>query len=352
MKSTLIAILLSLLAMRLFSQQRPPFSEKTVNVKDRTFLPFTKGEVVRKISGLQKPVLDEICLIITAWDSIAPPQGMKVFCYGFDNLLEIYFLPYLFEDGVRFASEGGPNLSIYANDPRQMFGSEIAPNIFLCPQRTADFNEFPVYQTGRGEATVICKKKIPIFIPVSQEEYLKALIVKEEKKEDSYSPPDHETQLHEMEQTYQKLLKVDKEAAQEFKQQMVEFIDNNDIQPINLVSMLKNELAGLTAEEKKRPAYHGGASAIEDYHNASGLVPYENRENADALVRPNPALIDGNIKDKIQLLVIRWSVGGNVNLDMTQLYSGERKGFLLADRKMAELYQEKNIWKQVFQMVK
>ena len=342
MKLIVITTLLFLLANLSFSQQRPLFSEKEVEVDGRVFLPYTKGEVVRKISGPHKPVFDQICSIITAWDSIAPPQGMKVFCYGFDNSLEIYFLPYLFEEGARFVLEGGPNLSIYANDPPQMFGSEIAPNIFLCPQKTADFNGFPVYQTGRGEATVISKKKIPIFIPVSQEE----------KKEDSYSPPDHQTQLHEMEQTYQKLLKVDKEAAQEFKQQMIEYIDNNNIQPINLVSMLKNELAGLTADEKKRPAYCGGASAIEDYHNASGLVSYKNRENADALVRPNPALIDGNSKDKIQFLVIRWSVGGNVNLDMTQLYSGGRKGFLLADRKMAELYQGKNIWKQVFQMVK
>jgi len=350
MKSALIATLLSLFAMPLFSQQRSPFSEKEVEVDGRIFLPYSKGEVVRKISGPHKPVFDQICSIITAWDSIVAPQEMKVFCYGFDNTLEIYFLPYLFEEGTRFASEGGPNLSIYANAPRQLFGSEIAPNIFLCPQKTANFNGFPVYQTGRGEATVICKKKIPLFIPVSQEEYLKALIAKEEKKEDSYSPPDHQTQLHEMEQAYQKLLKVDKEAAQEFKQQMAEFIDNNNIQPINLVSMLRNELSSLTADEKKRPAYYGGASAIEDYHNTSGLVPYENKENSDALVRPNPALIDGNSKDKIQLLVIRWSVGGNVDLDKPRLYTEGRRGFHLADKLMSELYKSQKIWNEIFKI--
>jgi hypothetical protein len=91
---------------------------------------------------------------------------------------------------------------------------------------------------------------------------------------------------------------------------------------------------------------------MEDYHNASGLVSYENRENADALVRPNPALIDGSSKDKIQLFVIRWSVGGNVNLDKPRLYTEGRKGFRLAYSKMAELYQQKKIWEQVFQMVK
>lgn len=348
MKSTTVTILLFLLANLSFSQQRPPFSEKEVEVDGRVFLPYTKGEVVRKINGPQKPVFDQICSIITAWDSIAPPQGMKVFCCGFDHSLETYFLPYMFEEGARFATENGPNFCIYANDPRQMFGSDIAPNIFLCPQKTADFNGFPVYQTDRGEATVISKKKIPLFIPVSQEEYLKALIEKEEKNEQKYSPPDHQAQLQEMEQTYQKLLKIDQEAAREFRQQTSEFIDKENAQRIDLVSILKNELSGMAADEKKRPAYYGGASAMEEYHNASGLVPYGNRENADALVRANPALIDGSSKDKIQLFVIRWSVGNSTDMDKPRLYSEGRRGFHLADNLMSKLYKNQTIWNYIF----
>lgn len=349
MKSIAITTLLFLLTSMSFSQQRPPFSEKTVGFEDRVFLPYTKGEVVRKINGPPMPVFDQICSIITAWDSIAPPQGIKVACYSIDNSLEIYFLPYLFEDGARFASEGGPHLSIFLNDPLQMFGSPIAPGIFLCPKKTATFYGYPIYQNDHQEVTIVCKKKIPFFISVSQEEYLKALIVKEEKNEQKNSPSDNQVQLQEMEQTYQKLLKIDKEAAHEFKQQMVEFTNKENVQEIDLVSLLKNELSGLTLDEKKRPAYYGGASAMEEYHNTSGLVPYENKEDADMLVRPNPALIDGSMKSKAQLLVICWSVGSSsTDSDKPRLYSEGRNGFHLADNLMSKLYHDQTIWSNIF----
>lgn len=353
LKSLTVTILLFLQANTMFSQQRPPFSEKTTETEGRIFLPFTKGEVVRKINGPQKPVFDEICSIITAWDSIAPPQGIKVSCYGFDNSLEIYFSPYLFEEGTRFASEGGPKLSIYVNDPLQMFGSQIAPGIFICPQKTADFNGFPIYQTDRQEVTIVHKKKIPLFVPVTQEEYLKALIAKKEENTTKGSNPDYQTTFGEMEQAYQKLLKTDKEAAAEFKQQIDEFraeADKNGegTNMPDIVALLKKELSGLTAEERSRQAYYGGAAAIEEYHNASGLVPYENRENADALVRPNPALIESSSNDQVQLLVICWSVGENINQDKPRLYNEDRDGFHLADDLMNKLYKSQKTWNNIF----
>lgn len=152
-----------------------------------------------------------------------------------------------------------------------------------------------------------------------------------------------------MEQTYQKLLKIDKEAAHEFKQQMVEFTDKENVQEIDLVSMLKNELSGLTLDEKKRPAYYGGVSAMEEFHNTSGLVPYDNRENSDMLVRPNPALMDGSMKSKAQLLVICWSVGSSsTDSDKPRLYSEGRNGFHLADNLMSKLYHDQTIWSNIF----
>lgn len=358
MKSIAITTLLLLLTNVLFSQQRPHFSDKSIEVDGRVFLPYTKGEVVRKINGPQKSVFDEICSIITTWDSIAPPQGMKVFCSGFDNSLEIYFLPYLLEEGARFASEGGPNLKINVNDPLQMFGSPIVPDIYLCPQKTADFNRFPIYQTDHQEVTIVSKKNIPLFIPVSQEEFLKALIAKEEENAQNNSGSDYQTTFREMEQAYQKLLKTDKEAAKDFKQQIDEFRAESDkngegANMLDIVALLKKELSDLTVEERKQQAYYAGSWAMEEYHNASGLVPYGSRDHGDALVRANPALIDNSSKDKIQLLVIGWSLGRiPQNLDKPRFYNEGTEGFLLADSKIAELYQQKKIWEQVFQMVK
>lgn len=334
-----------------YAQHRPPFSEKTVKVDDRIFLPFTKGEVVRKIDGSQKTVLDQICSFITAWDSIAPPQGIKVHCSGLDNSLEIYFLPYLFEEGIRYTSEGGPNLHFFLNNPLQMFGSPLVSDIFRCPQKTADFNGFPIYQTDRGEVTILSKKKIPLFIPVSQEEFLNALIKKELKNRDKNPGSDYQSTLTEMEKAYQLLLKNDREAAKEFKQQMDEFkteMNNSEVNIMDPVTMLEKELSGLSANERARQAWYGGPSAMEASLNLSGLVPYENRENADALVRPNPSLIDKALKGKIQLLVIRWSVGQNTSPDKPRLYNEGRDGFNLANNLMYQLYNSQKVWNNIF----
>ena len=92
--------------------------------------------------------------------------------------------------------------------------------------------------------------------------------------------------------------------------------------------------------------------AIEEYHNVSGLVPYSNKENGEALVKANPELINNSSKDKIQLLIIAWSLGGSSqNIDKPRFYNEGSKGFRIAYNKMAELYRQKKIWEQVFQMV-
>ena len=353
-KSATVILLLLLRSNTVSAQQRHPFSEKTVDVKDRTFLPFTKGEVVRKISGTQKSVLDQICSIITAWDSIAPPQGIKVLCSGFENSLDIYFLPYLFEDGIRVASEGGPVVSVYVNDPLRMFGHPVVSDIFLCPQKAADFNGFPICRNDRQEVTIVSGKKNPLFVPVSQEEYLKALIAKEEKANETNPGSDYQSTFREMEKAYQQLLKTDKEAANEFKQQMDEFKaevgkSRNGANIIDPIALLKKELSGLTTDERNRQAWYAGSSAMEAYHNASGLVSYEDRENADALVRPNPALIESSSKDQVQLLVICWSVGESADSDKPRLYNEGRAGFHLAHHLMSKLYLDQKIWAAIFQ---
>ena len=334
------------------AQQRAPFSDKKVEVDGRLFMPFTKGEVERKISGTHQPWFDEVCSIICSWDSITPPQGLKVACYGSDNALEIYFLPYLFEDGVRFASESGPNLRIFVNSPFQMFGSPVVDGIFLCPKKRADFNGYPIYQNDRGEVTIVCKKSDPLFIPVSQEEYLRALIANEEKKAPQNINADNQAALREMERAYQELLKIDKEAAKEFKQHLDDFATDannagNGSGMPDMVTSLKNELSALSTEERSKQACYGGASAMERYHNASGLVRDGNSEDSEVLVKPNPALIDPSPANQIQLLVISWSVGDGENVDKPRFYNEGGDGFNLADYLMSKLYNNQRIWSRI-----
>ena len=61
--------------------------------------------------------------------------------------------------------------------------------------------------------------------------------------------------------------------------------------------MIKKELAAMTEAEKKLNAYHGGESI-------SQLMPYEQRQYGDAMVKINPALVQETAKSGIHLLAL------------------------------------------------
>ena len=363
LKSAVAIIVLWILTTTVFAQQRPPFSDKTVKTEDGVLLmPYTKGEVKKNISGNYKPIFEKICSIITAWDSINPPQGMQIDCFGYEKRLEIYFRNYVYADGQRFPEEGGPHLEISVNDPLSIVGRPVAPDIYLCPQQTADFQKYPIYSIGVGEVTVVTKAKIPLYVPVSQEEYLKTLIAEAEKNAMKDSPTtsqdNDQATDQEMEKAYRKLLEIDKEAAENLKKEMLETkqqmlktkeemkhenIDNPPL--IDFVSMLKNELATMTDEEKKRNAYYGG-------EGISQLMPYEQRQYGEALVKINPAMVQETAKSGIHLLVLSWSVSADNAADEHKpyLYNKGSKGYYHTDFLMSELYKNKEIWERIFNM--
>jgi len=351
----LIVLVTSFLPVLVFAQQHTLFSEKAVTVEDyttkeiRTFLPFTKGEIKIKTSGIYKAVFDKICSIIVSWKFIVPLRGIQVFCYGHENQLEIYFSPYMFEDGLKFPSEGYSKLEISINDPRTIVGSDIVPNIYCCPQKTSDFYGYPVYNIGKNsEVTVVSRKNIPFFIAVTQEEYLKTLIAKVNKETLPIpNKQDYQKTLQEMENNYQKLRKVSIEAAEGIKQAINEFkeeINRNEEYSksyIDPISILKNRLLSMSEEEKRENAYYGG-------DDISGLISYGQREYGDLLVKINPALISENLKSGIHLLTIGWEVKKVTVSRNLQLYDEGKLGFQLTDYLMSKLYEDQNIWNRIF----
>lgn len=353
--SILVALLWLLPVCILFAQQRPPFSDKTVKTEDGTLLmPYTKGEVEKNITGNYKPTFEKICSIITSWDSINPPQGMQIDCFGYEKRLEIYFRNYVYADGQRFPEEGGPHLEISVNDPLSMVGKPVASGIYLCPQKTADFHGYPVYRIGVGEVTVVTKTHIPLYVPVSQEEYLKTLIAEEEKNASKYSPlksQDYQATLQEMEKAYQKLLETDKEAAKEFKQQMLDFEKEITKKPeagqadTTPVSLLKKKLSAMTEEEKRLDAYYGG-------EDISQLIPYEQRQYGDAMIKINPALIRETAKSGIHLLVLWCSLVAYNATDVRnpRLFNKGNEGNYHANYLMSKLYEDQKIWDNIFHL--
>lgn len=352
MKSGIIITLLLSTAINSFSQQIHPFSEEKVEVDGWVFMPWSKGEVEKRNDGLQNPALEQIWSVLTAWDSIDPPQGVLVICHSSERCLEMRFTPYIFQDGERIAQGSGPTLTIYADDPDKIFGNSIAPGIFLRPEKTGDFYGYPVYSNDIRKVTIVSDREVPLFVPVTREEYLKAAIAEEEEKERSRNPQtrDQKEQLEEVDKAYRELLKVDKAAAEEFRREMAGFTGPGNDQAQLMSQSLKNELAGMTAEERRQPAYYGGGMAMEMYSSPSGLTPWESRENAVALVRPNPELTDSNANQNIQLLILAWKMGPGPDEDSPGDYSEGRTGFSLADNLMFRLYQDRNIWNRIFSL--
>ncbi len=353
MKTGFVAAMLLTLVISCFSQQRRPFSDEQVEIDGWAFIPGTKGTVEKSGEAAQNPAIEKVYSILAAWDSIAPPRGIEARCFLDDNGIELRFTPYVVVDGERMTQGSGSTLTIYTDDPEKMFGNPIAPGIFLCPQKTGDFFGVPVYKNDIREVTIVSYRNVPLFLPVTREEYLKAAIAEAEKKEQSLysSLPDRQEQLGEVEKAYQELLKVDRAAAEEFKREMAGFTGLEDDQSQLLSKSLKKELSEMTAEEKRQYAYYGGVAATERYNSPSGLLPPESSDDATALVRPDPALSAGRTGQEFQLLVISWNVGSGTENDNPRNYSEGRIGFRLADNLMFQLYKDQNIWNRIFSLV-
>jgi len=404
-----------------YTQEVPWSNEPVDNGDGWEMMPFVKGEVFSHFQvdnpfGLSfskaqetglKTRLNQLETAFSAWDKMNPPQGFKVSFYHhvspesatsegsseiksptrLTGFTELYFHAYFKnENGEKsILSEVSSGVTLWVNNTSAIAGSPLLYGIYVCPQKTADFFGFPVFQTNRQEVTVISKKGIPAYVPVSQEEYLEALIKywreKIGEEEMSQQNPENQKSIKslagekekrraEMEKAYRELLKYDKNAAEELKkawQEVEETIaregagENGEItgaglsaqavsQMNQVIEELKNELNALNQQQKNQQAYYS-VGAMEFYGNQSGLVPYEDRDNAEALIKINPALIDlSRPADEIQLLVLQWRVGYQ-NPDTPRFYEEGKNGFLLADFNMAELHKQENIWKRVFELV-
>lgn len=352
-----VVTLLSVLVLQAKSQL---FSDQVVTLGDDDFMPYTRGVVDKQIEGDRKVMMGKISDIISSWDSIHPPRGFKVDFYGSNQLLDVSFSAYI-NVGNSNITKGGPAFSIFINDPGLICGSTVVNDIFLLPEKVADFYGFPIYQNTRQEVTVISVINDSLFVPVSRQEYLQALILEEEnrqKNEGNQTGNSAEDILLEMEKSYKELLKIDPVEAAVFKISMDEFrADQAKAEaggkPAGMLQMLKRELEDMSAFEKNSPAYYS-VGAMEKYGNLSGLVPAEQAKEDMALVRIAPVFdkLKEN-KSAIKLLVISWNLGNNSSItDKPRCYSGGTTGFMLADNKMVELYNQQDIWESIFNLLK
>ena len=334
----------------------PSFGQDTNEEENGvTFLPHYKGEVVNKISGIPSSNAVKVFSVISSWQPFISPQGFKLTAHGDNTQLEVMVEPYFSQDGITLTN-GGASLNVYFNDPLKIFRSSVVADIYIKPLKVAEFYGYPIYYNGYFETTIIGKSHKPLFVPVTREEYLKALIAEEEKKQKGYGQTMTADEYQkEIDKTYRELLKTDKQAAAEFKKEMEgvvkEYAASNKTPDV--ISLLKEELQNLSAQERQQQAYYA-LGAMEKYGNFSGLVPESDKGQGEPLVRPNYNLIEKG-KGSIQLMVMRWNIKTEVieNESSPRRYTPKQNiGYELSDNKIAELYNSPTIWARIFSLVK
>jgi hypothetical protein len=353
MRTGLFVLLLAVSHMATFGQQ---YSSKPVTVGEDTFLPYIKGKVVNRIPENDVNA-QKIWAILRSLPGVSTPQGYEVEAYsdGTGRMLVLYLMPYLLEEGET-VHKPGSSINFYFNDIAAILGQPLQPGIdeiYTLPLKTGDFMGFPMYEQGR-ETTAIYKGNEPLFLPVSQEEYLNTLIQYEEQKQkENGGPISTDDNLKEIEKAYQELLKTDKAAAEEFKKEMESFqkdlAQNNTTD--NLTSSYKKELARLSPAERKKQAYYA-LHSMEETGNFSGLVPENETEGAQPLVKANDKAISKNTNGPIRLIVVTWDLSNDEHpYSPRQDQPQDKAGYALTDDKMHEILQNQTIWQRIVQEV-
>ncbi|MBN2167124.1 MAG: hypothetical protein JW717_12665 [Marinilabiliaceae bacterium] len=397
-------------------------SNKVVVLKDEgiEMMPFAKGEVLTRnvmddqyLSAFPRNHVNQLKIcqsdikrIVSTWKEILPPKGFRVTYFNYIDQIynqEVYdlskddpapiisghvsivFHPYYKGDNGQpvIDPEVNAQVAIHLNDIYILAGSPLVADIHVCPKQTDIFHGCPIFQTNRHEITIVSKKNIPFFIPVSRQDLIETFIKYWEnyiqKEKQQQIRPESQQNMQslagesalrkvEMKKAYNELLKYDKNAAEQLKKSFYEveaaiaseaagsegtltqsdLIDNSIQMALETIVALRQELATMPQSERQQQAYYN-ANAMEQYNNRSGLVPINNNYEGMPLIRVNSALVDPN-DPSIQLMVIQWYYVGN-NSDRPRFYNEGKEGYLLAAWNMAQLYQQELIWNELFNIV-
>lgn len=213
-----------------------------------------------------------------------------------------------------------------------------------------------------------------MFIPVTQEDFIKTLIdyweykiaeVNKEQEnlqsteEEFYSQEAKKQREAEFMKAYNELLKYDKNAAEELKknyEESLQYLNNGSNNETNFnvfekeqIRRLNEELQNMSAAERQRQGYYS-LEAMEKFNNVSGLLPKEYIKSGDALVRINPELVTDNPQN-IQLISIHWHMMNEEFSDVPRKLNYSNNVSYLTDNVILDLYKDKTFWYEIFKLL-
>ena len=330
------------------AQERPPFSDKVVNYGDpekfiwTQFMPYAKGRIIEDtephISSYgRSPLLsashhdmmlqniNRITALLRSAPCIGTPQGVDIgiykaigHCYDTDSFTDykkdpnatlygeiiVSVDPCIFYKGKRGnagnAEEMSAVLIIRINNSQIGYPEDKnakPAQAVISPEKVATFHGNDVYWLEDNvEYAVITKNRMPIFVPISQEDYYKACIKK--------------------------------------------YSNSTEVGIGFVVDRYKEKLSKLSAERCKQQAVVN--MEVEDFSEESAA-------EQPKYVITNPLLIERSRSNEIQLITISWS---KTSTDKPlRLYKGGKDGFDIKYYVLKQLYDDSRVWNKILKLL-
>lgn len=389
----------------IMAQTVMPFSDEILLYRGERFMPFLDGPIEEftrssdgfggqqlQQAGLMRENLSRLSGIIKSCPTFNPPQGFKLVInsttlpaiqwhenksLGGEVKLDLYGIMVCNEKPC-YDKKPDASVTFTVNDPTRLLSTHVIEDIWMQPRKVADFYGYPVYRFSNQnrELTVISKRDVPIFIPVTREEFMLKLIRNFNElitRDQIFAalPETHETLLGtteeerinryaEFEKAYEAMHRFDPLLARKLKinlettERRLEESENDSTINVTLaqfilmqvsvwsegIGKLRAELNAMTISERRSQAHWSEAEAF----SSSGLTP-PGHPGSHPLARLNPAFLDHNIPPTdIQLLVVDW----HADLAPFQRF---RQGRSLQMHKLFEFSRCESTWQQFFDQV-
>lgn len=398
-------IVLFLWSGSLWAQTPQRFSDEILLYRGERFMPFLDGPVEEftrssegfttpqmQHAGLMRENLSRISGVIKSCPTFNPPQGFKLVInsttlpavpwhdnkvLGGEVRIDLYGIMVCNEKPC-YDRKPDATLTLTANDPTRLLSTHVIDDIWMQPRRISDFYGHPVYRffNQNKELTVINHRNVPIYIPVTREEFMLTLIrnFNELVNRDQIFaalPESHETLLGateeerinryaEFEKAYEAMHRFDPLLARKLKvnlettERRLEEAESDSSINITLaqfilmqvsvwsegIGKLRAELNAMTISERRSQAHWSEAEAF----STSGLTPPGHPGSAP-LARLNPEFLNNSLPpSEIQFLVVDW------HTDLAP-YQRFRQGRSLQLHKLYEFSRCETSWQQIFNVV-
>lgn len=377
------------------------FSDEIILYRGERFMPFIDGplEVTHNVSGdltrqqqRQLPILKgkmaDLGSLFTNCSLLRPPQGMKAVMTTDiqpprdpgdykslrGSLLLKLYVTMVCNERPCWDKITDATLKIDINDPSRLAAIHVMDDIWISPRLVSEFFGHPVYRLNDGhrEISVITKKNVPPYIPVSREDFIFSLISHFEKtisEGESLStrpesetiilvsnPTDKERRKKAFDKDYENLFRFDPLLAKKLNDNYLEaerrleqaksdtaaaFTMANFIRMQMLVwqegiRKLRAELNAMSPLERRSQAHWSESEAL----NTSGLTP-PGHPGSFPLVRINTEILDASLPvTNIQLITVEWGIE-------TEPYITFKHGRNLQYHKLHQLHECKEIWEGI-----